>query len=85
MTCSRLKSGVSSVTPGGRTGAARVTRMARGRSVVIDLASFTLSPVAVVFVGASVGGGGYKPFTESAWPNNGLKYCTNVAYRRAEF
>lgn len=81
MTCSRSKSGVSSVTPAGKTGAARVTRMARGRSVVTDLASFALSPsvfvVDVVVVGASVAGGGYKPFTESALPSNGLKYCTN--------
>lgn len=51
-----------------------------------DLASLTLSSVDAVAFGAGVvASGGYKPFTDNALPNNGLKYCTNCAKRRAVF
>lgn len=55
---------------------------------LIDLASLMLSDSVVVVVAFGAGvvaSGGYKPFTDNALPNNGLKYCTNEAKRRAVF
>lgn len=47
-------------------------------SVVVDVVDRTIAA-------GVVGGGGYSPFIVSAFPNKGLKYCTNCEYRRAEF
>lgn len=92
---------MSSVVPAGSTATARVTRLMRGPSVVvdpvdtfvagvnaIDLASLMLSASVVEAsfgAGVVVASGGYKPFTDNALPSNGLKYCTRMAKRRAVF
>lgn len=56
ITISRLKSGVSSVTPCGRTGAARVTRTTRGASVDgADSAPNDLAPFGISLTNVSDG------------------------------